>query len=156
MRITCVGLLLILAGCCGSQTETAPNPQTDFTPVTVGDITISGAYIDEPYVDNGVVTMQITNGGTEPIQLVGITCDACEFANIRKHEQNEHGIWQSFKVDAVTIDPGGTVQFQDRPYTVHLLGLDEASRKPGAAVEVGLQFDGAPECTLTVPVTASR
>ena len=126
-----------------------------FKAMTVGDITISGAYIVEPTSRFAFPNIVFENAGSEPDQIISITGGKIDKVFIKKRAKNDQGITQSSSVDSISIDAGETLDLKKKTYSIQLI-CKGPFPKAGEKVSVKMAFEKAGEVTIEIPVVGSK
>jgi len=92
----------------------------------------------------------LTNHGSAPLTLIGASSPACGMLMLHRSE-SENGVSRMMDVPRVDIAPNQTMHFATGGY--HLMCMKPtAAMKPGATVDVTLQFEKGPNITAPFEV----
>jgi len=161
-------LTFSLGACDDTKTEdTAAADQTTITAETpaAGDVaattapaaTINAegatAYATAPGAPTGAVFLTLHNPGAAADKLVGASTNVAASVEIHESATDANGVATMTKVDALEIPAGQQVSLKPDGYHLMLMGLT-APLAEGTPFDVTLDFENAPDVTLSVTVTA--
>ncbi len=144
-------------------------PAADADPVTVGDVTVSGAWSRPapalggamgghgatPEADHGAGTgaayLVIANAGAEPDRLLAATSHAAEVVEIHEIVDDAGVMRMRPLADGVEIPAGGEVSLEPGGLHVMLIGLTGALHE-GDEIDLALEFERAGEVEVGVVV----
>jgi copper(I)-binding protein len=120
--------------------------------VDADQITIKDAWIQEGPPSQKITAgfMVIENHGPAEIALLSASTDVAGVVELHKMELDD-GMMRMKRVDSISVPAGGMVEL--KPGGFHLMVIDlKKELKAGDDVKVTLQFSGAIQKTVTVPV----
>ena len=141
---------LVIAKVVGN--PSSPAPQMADASVTIGEITLSDAWIAAPIADQprtaGYLTIR-NEGGTDE-RLTGVSTPAAAMSHLHR-TAIEDSVSRMESVDAVIIPAHGEVSFAPGGLHLMLMGLTEPLSE-GQTVTVTLSFLDAGDITIEAPV----
>lgn len=112
--------------------------------MVIGDLMIIHPHIPQPAASamaaGGFVA--ITNEGTEPDRLIGVTSDIAAKTELHESRVDANGMGSMVPVEAIDIPPGGTVNLEHGGYHIMFMGLSGPLTE-GQMVKVVLIFEKA-------------
>lgn len=99
----------------------------------------------------GAAYMTIANAGDAPIRLVGATTDAAAVVEIHEMAEEDGVMRMRPLTDGLEIPAGGSVALEPGGYHLMMHGLT-ADLLAGASFELELEFEGADDIEVRVPV----
>jgi len=112
--------------------------------LVVGDLMIIHPHIPQPAASAMAAGgfMAITNQGTEPDRLIGVTSDIAARSELHESRVDANGMGSMTPVEALEIPPGGTVNLEHGGYHIMFMGL-KAPLTEGQMVKGALIFEKA-------------
>ncbi|MBY6064826.1 copper chaperone PCu(A)C [Pseudidiomarina sediminum] len=125
------------------------------TTVFANEITVVDAWVKPtiPGTENGAGYFQITNQGTQPVTLNGVSTEVSRASEVHQHVMTEDGMMRMRRVPELVIGSGETVTFQPGGYHVMFFGVKNPF-KVGDSIEFQLQFADADALDVTAEVRA--
>jgi copper(I)-binding protein len=110
----------------------------------VGDLLIIHPHIPQPATSAMAAGgfMAITNDGTAPDRLIGVTSDIAAKSELHESRVDANGMGSMTPVEAIEIAPGGTVNLEHGGYHIMFMGL-KAPLVEGQIVKGALIFERA-------------
>ena len=112
--------------------------------LVVGDLMIIHPHIPQP-AETAMAAggfMAITNKGTEPDRLIGVTSDIAAKAELHESRVDANGMGSMTPVEALEIPPGGTVNLEHGGTHIMFMGL-KGPLAEGQMVKGALIFEKA-------------
>ena len=149
VRFANLGLLTIVAAL-GACTTAATPALTSAPPVTV-----SGAWVRAAATTAGPTGayLLITNSGTQPDALTGVSSPAATMVEIHETETDMNGMTGMSPIARLPVPAGGTARLEPGGFHLMLTGL-KAPLAAGAAVELDLVFEHAGRVVVQAEVRA--
>lgn len=112
--------------------------------LVVGDLMIIHPHIPQPAASAMAAGgfMAITNQGTKPDRLIGVTSDIAARSELHESRVDANGMGSMTPVEALEIPPGGTVNLEHGGYHIMFMGL-KAPLTEGQMVKGALIFEKA-------------
>ena len=100
---------------------------------------------------NGAVYFVIENHSSETQEMIGVTADIAEAAEM--HESQMSGdVMEMHQLESVSLEPGAEVPFEPGGLHIMLIGLKQ-ELKTGDEFQITLHFRGEQDLQVHVPVS---
>ncbi len=124
---------------------------------TAGDLKITHPNIPQPATTAPTAAgyLAITNTGTTPDRLTGITAGFAEMAMLHQSKVDDSGVASMTHLDGINIPPGGTVTLE--PGSLHIMFMGLASPLlEGTPLPATLTFENAGEVVVEFMVEPAQ
>jgi copper(I)-binding protein len=130
-------LLLAVVSACGCQPKKITIQQAWARPANAG--------------ENGAVYFVVDNPGSQNDEMVGVTCEAAQQAQMHLSEMDSNGVMTMKMQSSVPVPAQGQVEFKPGGYHIMLIGMKQ-NLAPGDTLHLAVTFKNAGQIALDVPV----
>lgn len=120
------------------------------------EVEISNAWVKEsiPGTENGAAYLTITNTGTKPATIIGVSTAAARASEVHQHILHD-GMMRMRRVPELPIAPNETLVFQPGGFHLMLFGVKKPFRS-GDQVEFTLKFSDGYQANFKAEVQPIR